>query len=84
MTAMLGLVDFVRAARNTVRLALGRVHPLAGPVLAVRPYCNNAHYWQVYFDANKLIREGLAGPSFPVPEQHLVTRAAAAAASAGN
>lgn len=30
---MLGLVDFVRAARNSVRLALRRVHPLAGPVL---------------------------------------------------
>lgn len=30
---MLGLVDFVRAARNSARLALRRVHPLAGPVL---------------------------------------------------
>jgi len=30
---MLGLVDFFRAVRNTVRLALRRVHPLAGPVL---------------------------------------------------
>jgi len=28
---------------------------LAGPVLAVRPYCNNAHYWQVYFDTNPVI-----------------------------
>ncbi|MDJ0576975.1 MAG: mechanosensitive ion channel family protein, partial [Xenococcaceae cyanobacterium MO_234.B1] len=26
----------------------------AGPVLAVRPYCNNDHYWQVYFDTNRL------------------------------
>ena len=36
---------------------------LAGPVLAVRPYCNNQHYWQVYFDTNRLIREsfGQAG-----------------------
>src|SRR5580700_3547662 len=24
----------------------------AGPVLAVRPYCNNQFYWQVYFDTN--------------------------------
>ncbi|MGC2557965.1 MAG: mechanosensitive ion channel family protein, partial [Terriglobales bacterium] len=30
---------------------------LAGPVLAVRPYCSNAHYWQVYFDTNRLIRD---------------------------
>ncbi len=28
-----------------------------GPVLAVRPYCNNANYWQVYFDTNRLIRD---------------------------
>src|ERR1700690_3344581 len=30
---------------------------LSGAVLAVRPYCNNAHYWQVYFDTNRLIRD---------------------------
>lgn len=55
-----------------------------GPVLAVRPYCHNSNYWQVYFDTNKLIRETLTGPSFPVPEQPMVTRAAAAAASAAS
>lgn len=27
----------------------------AGPVLAVRPYCSNAHYWQVYFDTNAVL-----------------------------
>jgi len=50
---------------------------LAGPVLAVRPYCNNQHYWQVYFDTNRLIREtfGLAG--YPVAEQHHVIRRSA-------
>src|SRR2546429_4659589 len=26
---------------------------LAGPVLAVRPYCHTDHYWQVYFDTNR-------------------------------
>ena len=30
---------------------------LAGPVLAVRPYCNNKDYWQVYFDTNRTIRD---------------------------
>src|ERR1700741_1414628 len=30
---------------------------LSGAVLAVRPYCNNEHYWQVYFDTNRLIRD---------------------------
>ncbi len=47
---------------------------LAGPVLAVRPYCNNAHYWQVYFDTNRLIRETFAKAGFPVPEQHYSVR----------
>jgi small conductance mechanosensitive channel len=27
---------------------------LAGPVLAVRPYCHTDHYWQVYFDTNRV------------------------------
>jgi small conductance mechanosensitive channel len=47
---------------------------LAGPVLAVRPYCNNAHYWQVYFDANRLIRDTFAHAGFPVPEHHYSLR----------
>jgi small conductance mechanosensitive channel len=42
-----------------------------GPVLAVRPYTNNGHYWQVYFATNRAIREAFAGADFPVPEQHL-------------
>jgi small conductance mechanosensitive channel len=42
---------------------------LAGPVLAVRPYCNNDHYWQVYFDTNKTIKETFGEAGFPVPEQ---------------
>ena len=40
---------------------------LVGPVLAVRPYCHNDHYWQVYFDTNKIIREALAEAGFPAP-----------------
>lgn len=47
---------------------------LAGPVLAVRPYCNNANYWQVYFDTNRLIRETFSKAGFPVPEQHYQVR----------
>jgi small conductance mechanosensitive channel len=43
---------------------------LAGPVLAVRPYCHNDHYWQVYFDTNEAIRNGLGEARFPVPETH--------------
>ena len=40
---------------------------LVGPVLAVRPYCHNDNYWQVYFDTNKMIREALAEAGFPTP-----------------
>ena len=47
---------------------------LAGPVLAVRPYCHTDHYWQVYFDTNRLIRESFGAAGFPVPEQHLAIR----------
>jgi small conductance mechanosensitive channel len=36
-----------------------------GPVLAVRPYCHNDNYWQVYFDANMAIREVLGDAAFP-------------------
>jgi small conductance mechanosensitive channel len=39
----------------------------AGPQLCVRPYCNNAHYWQVYFDTNRLIRESFGEAGFPAP-----------------
>ncbi|HEY2918091.1 MAG TPA: mechanosensitive ion channel family protein [Candidatus Binatia bacterium] len=45
-----------------------------GPVLAVRPYCHTDHYWQVYFDTNKVIRESFGAAGYPVPEQHFVIR----------
>jgi small conductance mechanosensitive channel len=47
-----------------------------GPVLAVRPYCNNDHYWQVYFDTNRLIRESFGEAGFPAPEQNVFVRSA--------
>jgi small conductance mechanosensitive channel len=39
----------------------------AGPLLCVRPYCNNQHYWQVYFDTNRLIREAFGEAGYPIP-----------------
>jgi small conductance mechanosensitive channel len=48
-----------------------------GPVLAVRPYCDNAHYWQVYFDTNRMIRETFGEAGFPAPEQHVFIRSVA-------
>ncbi|MGE5027783.1 MAG: mechanosensitive ion channel family protein [Betaproteobacteria bacterium] len=49
---------------------------LVGPVLAVRPFCHNDHYWQVYFDGNRVIREALAEAGFPapMPAQLMLTR----------
>ena len=40
---------------------------LVGPVLAVRPFCHNDNYWQVYFDGNRTIRECLNAAGFPAP-----------------
>jgi len=43
---------------------------LAGPLLAVRPFCANQHYWQVYFDTNRLIQSTFSQAGFPAPEPH--------------
>jgi small conductance mechanosensitive channel len=39
----------------------------AGPLLCVRPFCHNDHYWQVYFDTNRMIRETFGEAGFPAP-----------------
>ena len=36
-------------------------------MLAVRPYCHTDHYWQVYFDTNKVIKDALGEAGFPAP-----------------
>lgn len=53
-----------------------------GPVLAVRPYCHNDHYWQVYFDTNMVIREVLGDAAFPGPVYPLAVQGQTAAAKA--
>lgn len=45
-----------------------------GPVLAVRPYCHTANYWQVYFDTNRTIREAFGAAGYPAAEAHLHIR----------
>jgi small conductance mechanosensitive channel len=47
---------------------------LAGPVLAVRPYTHTDHYWQVFFDVNKLIKDTFGAAGYPVPETHYALR----------
>ena len=50
----------------------------AGPLLCVRPYCANQHYWQVYFDTNRLIRETFGAAGFPAPMPSYSVRGASA------
>lgn len=55
-----------------------------GTVLAVRPYCNTAHYWQVVFDTNKLIAATFGTAGFPPPftvEREIVAHEPAPAAA---
>jgi small conductance mechanosensitive channel len=40
-----------------------------GPVLAVRPFTHNDHYWQVYFDVNKAILAVGGEAAYPVNER---------------
>lgn len=47
---------------------------LVGPVLAVRPYCHTDHYWQVYFDSNKAIRQTLSTFPAPTPAQMVIVQ----------
>ncbi|HRI09407.1 MAG TPA: mechanosensitive ion channel family protein [Nannocystaceae bacterium] len=47
---------------------------LAGPVLNVRPYCNNDHYWQVLADTNAAINECGAGLPPPAPHQVMIQK----------
>lgn len=42
-----------------------------GPKLAVRPHCHTRHYWQVYFDTNRVIADTLGAAGFPVAARPL-------------
>jgi hypothetical protein len=33
---------------------------------------HNDHYWQVYFDTNRIIREAFGEAGFPAPAQHVL------------
>lgn len=45
-----------------------------GPLLAVRPYTQNEHYWQVYFDTHKAIVATFGAAGYPVPETPMLHR----------
>jgi small conductance mechanosensitive channel len=45
-----------------------------GPVLAVRPFCHNDHYWDVYFATNEAIQKEFASAGYPAPAHRHVFR----------
>jgi small conductance mechanosensitive channel len=47
---------------------------LNGPVIAVRPYTNNQHYWQVYFDTNEAIVRVCQEAGWPAPTPTQITK----------
>lgn len=47
---------------------------LNGPVIAVRPYTNNQHYWQVYFDTNEAIVRVCKEAGWPAPTPTQITK----------
>ena len=55
-----------------------------GTMLAVRPFCPNSHYWQVYFDANRAINDVGAAAGFAAPEQRVFVRNAGGVAGSGD
>jgi small conductance mechanosensitive channel len=46
----------------------------SGPLLAVRPFCHNNHYWDVYFATNEAIAAVGAAAGYPVPEIRVANR----------
>jgi small conductance mechanosensitive channel len=47
-----------------------------GPVIAVRPYTHNDHYWQVYFDTNEAIVRVCREAGWPAPTPSQIVRQA--------
>jgi small conductance mechanosensitive channel len=47
---------------------------LNGPVIAVRPYTHNNHYWQVYFDTNEAIVRVCKEAGWPAPTPVTITK----------
>jgi small conductance mechanosensitive channel len=45
-----------------------------GAMLVVRPFTNNAHYWQVYFDTNRAIAQTMGAAGYAVPAEHIAVK----------
>jgi small conductance mechanosensitive channel len=48
----------------------------SGPLLAVRPFCHNNHYWDVYFGTNVAIQQALSAAGYPVPAPVIIHKSA--------
>lgn len=78
------LKDGLKAIPNVVTEPAPEVEILDfnpdGTVLAVRSYCHNDNYWQVYFDTNKMIIKSFTEAGYPAPEHSVILRHADAKA----
>jgi small conductance mechanosensitive channel len=74
LRARLALIPHVKADPAPVVEILDSTP--AGPVLAIRPFAANEHYWDVFFATSRAVREefGLAG--YPTPASHQVVHSA--------
>ncbi len=70
-TKLAAIPNVMETPRADVELLEFTAH---GPKLAVRPYCHNDHYWQVYFATNEAIQQVCSENRFTVPEQHVYLR----------
>lgn len=57
------------SAEPTPDVEVLEINPM-GPVLAVRPYCHQDHYWPVYFATNQAILDVCGQAGYPAPKQH--------------
>ncbi|MDQ3366709.1 MAG: mechanosensitive ion channel family protein [Myxococcota bacterium] len=53
----------------------------SGPVLAVRPFTDNAHYWDVFFATSRAIRDEFSRAGYPTPAVHQILHGSAKAAA---
>ena len=76
--AMARLRDAISQIPNVVQSPSPEVNlldlNLVGPVIAVRPYCHNDHYWQVYFDTNAAIVRVCIEAGWPAPTPATLTK----------
>lgn len=72
------LSESVAAIANVLAQPAPSVEILAfnefGTVIAVRPFCHNNHYWQVFFDANKAIADVGGKAGYATPERRVAMR----------